>query len=187
MLPPQTPVKHEISKRRRATPPHAGAKPAKPWIRLLRGKEEVEIVFIAARRFLCLLPLCFHSSGLAARRGRGRETDTHDPNWVWFQNEQTHLLAPPQGIFITHTHDIERKSLCNFSHPQMQSGACNIFSVLNPDLRRLPPSASFRVSFTLVVVAFFAFKNVQGQVQSDPMAREGKKGGGDRGGKEIGG
>ena len=33
-----------------------------------------------------------------------RPRDRHDPNWVWFQNEQTHLLAPPQGIFITHTH-----------------------------------------------------------------------------------
>ena len=64
----------------------------------------------------------------------------------------------------------------------MHSGACNIFSVLNPDL----PPPPF-VSVSLVVVAFFAFKNVQGQVQSDPIAREGKKGGGDRGGKEIGG
>ena len=183
MLPAQTPVKHEISKRRRATPPHAGAKPAKPWIRLLRGKEEVEIVFIAARRFLCLLPLCFHSSGLAARRGR--ETATTQIGSGFKTNKRTCLLLPRE--FSSHTNDIERKSLCNFSHPQMQSGACNIFSVLNPDLRRLPPSASFRVSFTLVVVAFFAFKNVQGQVQSDPITRDGKKGGGDRGGKEIGG
>ena len=119
---------------------------------------------------------------------RPRPRDRHARPKLGLVSKRTNALAcSSPREFSSHTHDIERKSLCNFSHPQMQSGACNIFSVLNPDLRRLPPSASFRVSFTLVVVAFFAFKNVQGQVQSDPIAREGKKGGGDRGGKEIGG